>query len=449
VAWTDVPGTPGAGTELVNDLDLTVTAPDGTMYLGNNFADGASAPGGTPDSKNNLENVYISNPAVGVYTVTVTGVNVPSGPQDYALVVSYGGGPTPVGNVFWNQGTFMSSALAGLVLMDSDLSGTAAVGVTSDTGDSETVTATEVGNASGVFLGSIQLTSAASSPGDGLLNVVNGGTITVTYNDASPPGTKTATATIDDTPPVISAINTSSVTHNSARIDWLTNEAATSSILYGTTTPPNATGVGGFGLTHGLTLKDLTPNTTYFFEVTATDQAGNTAVDNNGGAYYTFTTLPIPSVLLLDDDFGQSFETYYTLALSGVGQDFEYWDIATQGVPALTDLASFKVVIWYTPSCGVMFQSQTILTSYLDAGGDRGPVRLWPREPVLDPPRRHGNLPGRLPRVQLRGDQHRRRPAEHDGPAPELDHPAAVRRAAVAEDAVVRNRARHDRLLRL
>src|SRR5207247_1213038 len=134
VAWTDVPGTPGAGTELVNDLDLTVTAADGTMYLGNNFADGASAPGGTPDSKNNLENVYISNPAVGVYTVTVTGVNVPSGPQDYALVVSYGGGPTPVGNVFWNQGTFMSSALAGLVLMDSDLSGTATGAVTSDAG---------------------------------------------------------------------------------------------------------------------------------------------------------------------------------------------------------------------------------------------------------------------------------------------------------------------------
>jgi len=369
VAWTDAPGTPGAATELVNDLDLTVTAPDGTMYLGNNFADGASAPGGTPDSKNNLENVYISNPAVGVYTVTVTGVNVPSGPQDYALVVSYGGGPTPVGNVFWNQGTFMSSALAGLVLMDSDLSGTSTVAVTSDTGDAETVTTSEVGNASGVFLGSIQLTSSASTPGDNLLNVVNGGTITVTYDDASPPGTKTDTATIDDTPPVISAINTSSITHNSARIDWLTNEAATSSILYGTTTPPNATGVGGFGLTHGLTLKGLTPNTTYYFEVTATDQAGNTAVDNNGGAYYNFTTLPIPSVLLLDDDFGQSFETYYTLALSGVGQDFEYWDIATQGVPALTDLASFKVVIWYTPSCGVMFQSQTILTSYLDAGG--------------------------------------------------------------------------------
>src|SRR5205807_2472547 len=278
VAWTDVPGTPGAGTELVNDLDLTVTAPDGTMYLGNNFADGASAPGGTPDSKNNLENVYISNPAVGVYTVTVTGVNVPSGPQDYALVVSYGGGPTPVGNVFWNQGTFMSSALAGLVLMDSDLSGTAAVGVTSDTGDSETVTATEVGNASGVFLGSIQLTSAASSPGDGLLNVVNGGTITVPYNDASPPGTKTATATIDDTPPVLCATS------------------------------------------------------------------------------------------------GPSSATYSTRAPSAPGQASVYCNIASPGIPTPTGLASSKAVTWYTPGCGAMFQSRTVPTSYLAAGGRRSAI---------------------------------------------------------------------------
>src|SRR5439155_7862120 len=137
VAWTDVPGTPGAGTELVNDLDLTVTAPDGTMYLGNNFADGASAPGGTPDSKNNMENVYISNPAVGVYTVTVTVVNVPSGPQDYALVVSYGGGPSPVGNVFWKQVNFTSSALAVLVLKDCDLNSTSTVAVSSANGSTQ------------------------------------------------------------------------------------------------------------------------------------------------------------------------------------------------------------------------------------------------------------------------------------------------------------------------
>src|SRR5438046_8891821 len=130
--------------------------------------------------------------------------------------------------------------------MDSDLSGTATVAVTSDTGDAETVTTTEVGNASGVFLGSIQLTSAASSPGDNLLNVVNGGTINVTYDDASPPGTKTATATNDDTPPAISAINTPSVTNNLTTIDWLTNEAATSASQYDTTKPPNTPAEGGW-----------------------------------------------------------------------------------------------------------------------------------------------------------------------------------------------------------
>src|SRR2546427_11087471 len=127
VAWTDVPGTPGAGTELVNDLDLTVTAPDGSVFFGNNFATGESASGGVADAKNNLENVYISSPAVGVYTVTVTGVNVPSGPQDYAVVISYGGGPTPVGNVLWHPGTFMSSPLPRLILLHRDLNGTAAV----------------------------------------------------------------------------------------------------------------------------------------------------------------------------------------------------------------------------------------------------------------------------------------------------------------------------------
>src|SRR2546421_5862649 len=156
VAWTDAPGTPGAATELVNDLDLTVTAPDGTVHLGNNFVDGARAPGGTPHAKNNLENGDIYNTAGGVDPVTVPGVHVPAGPKDHGLLATYGGGPTPVRNVFWNQVTYMSPALPGLVLMDSDLNGTATVTATSDTGDSETVTATEVGTGSGGVLGSIQ-----------------------------------------------------------------------------------------------------------------------------------------------------------------------------------------------------------------------------------------------------------------------------------------------------
>src|SRR5207249_4187319 len=38
LTWNDYPGTIGATKALVNDLDLEVTAPDGTVYRGNHFA---------------------------------------------------------------------------------------------------------------------------------------------------------------------------------------------------------------------------------------------------------------------------------------------------------------------------------------------------------------------------------------------------------------------------
>ena len=304
VAWTDVPGTPGAATELVNDLDLVVTAPDGTTYLGNNFENGFSSPGGTADAKNNLENVYIDTAdlQVGPYTVTVTGVNVPSGPQDYALVVSYGGGPTSNGQVFWNSPVYRSSALAGVLLMDLDLNvnnatpDTATVTASSDLGDLERVTVTEIGNNSAVFTGSIELTNASSSANDGVLSVVNNGTITVTYVDASPPATKTANATIDDNPPIISGVAVTDLRFNRAIIHWTTNEPGDSVLYWGTSIPPgNTVADARRVLDHTPKLRGLTEGTTYYFAVQSTDQAGNTALDNNNTAYYQFTTPSVPA----------------------------------------------------------------------------------------------------------------------------------------------------------
>ncbi|TMA08792.1 MAG: hypothetical protein E6J94_01910, partial [Methanobacteriota archaeon] len=43
LAWSDFPGTLGSTKALVNDLDLEVTAPDGTVYRGNHFAPFAQA----------------------------------------------------------------------------------------------------------------------------------------------------------------------------------------------------------------------------------------------------------------------------------------------------------------------------------------------------------------------------------------------------------------------
>jgi hypothetical protein len=97
LAWTDAPGAPGASPALVNDLDLRVTAPDGTVYLGNRFSGGSSSPGGSADAKNNLENVFLAQAASGTFHVTVVASNLPDDgvpgdqvftDQDFALVIS-------------------------------------------------------------------------------------------------------------------------------------------------------------------------------------------------------------------------------------------------------------------------------------------------------------------------------------------------------------------------
>jgi uncharacterized repeat protein (TIGR01451 family) len=91
LVWADAPGAPGADNPVVNDLNLSVTSPDGTQtFLGNVFAGGVSATGGTADALNNVEMVLVNAPAAGIWTVTVNApaVNVGSPGQGYALVVT-------------------------------------------------------------------------------------------------------------------------------------------------------------------------------------------------------------------------------------------------------------------------------------------------------------------------------------------------------------------------
>jgi len=80
LVWTDAPAAVFVGTTLVNNLDLTVTGPD-DIYYGN----------GAPDVVNNVEQVELSSPPVGIYTIKVNGTNIPQGPQGtqpFALVIS-------------------------------------------------------------------------------------------------------------------------------------------------------------------------------------------------------------------------------------------------------------------------------------------------------------------------------------------------------------------------
>lgn len=90
LAWSDPPGTAGAANPIVNNLNLTVTAPDATTFRGNVFAGGQSTPGGVPDALNNVEQVLINNPAIGTWTIRVgaQAVNVGAPGQGFAVVAT-------------------------------------------------------------------------------------------------------------------------------------------------------------------------------------------------------------------------------------------------------------------------------------------------------------------------------------------------------------------------
>jgi hypothetical protein len=77
LAWSDYPGALAANGGLVNDLDLSITTPGGTLLR-------------PADLLNNVEGVDVAAVS-GVYTITVYGYNVPQGPQPYALLVSGAG----------------------------------------------------------------------------------------------------------------------------------------------------------------------------------------------------------------------------------------------------------------------------------------------------------------------------------------------------------------------
>lgn len=98
LVWTDYPAAQNANPALVNNLDLTVTAPGGEVFKGNVYSGGQSNTGGSYDARNVEECVRRSNPAVGDWTIAVRAANVPQGGrQPFALVATgaFGDWPEP------------------------------------------------------------------------------------------------------------------------------------------------------------------------------------------------------------------------------------------------------------------------------------------------------------------------------------------------------------------
>ncbi len=79
------------------------------------------------------------------------------------------------------------------------------------------------------------------------------------------------------------------------------------------------------------------------------------------------------SILIIDDDGGSPYETYYTDSLQALGYSFDYYQITSNGDgPAADRLKQYSLVIWFTGDeykNTLTLTDQDNLRSYLNAGG--------------------------------------------------------------------------------
>jgi hypothetical protein len=102
--------------------------------------------------------------------------------------------------------------------------------------------------------------------------------------------------------------------------------------------------------------------------ITGTMRAGDVTKEE------TFATfILVPSILLVDDDAGGTYETYMDAALDSAGYDAHVWDAAARGRPGAARLASYREVLWTTADGSASYltggDEQDMMT-YLDGGGN-------------------------------------------------------------------------------
>jgi Purple acid Phosphatase, N-terminal domain/Fibronectin type III domain len=112
---------------------------------------------------------------------------------------------------------------------------------------------------------------------------------------------------VETTPPVISSVDSSSISTSSATIQWDTDELSNSTVEYITATGGDFSSASSQGVAsmlndssgvgeHSVTLSGLSPDTDYYYQVKSTDISDNTQTDKDGTNGYTFTTDSGPTI---------------------------------------------------------------------------------------------------------------------------------------------------------
>lgn len=316
LAWTDVPASLIPLNALVNDLDLTVSSASGT-WIGNSFANGYSVQGGYIDGVNNLECVFIKNPIPGLYTITVTAKNVQGDAfmridgdpaQDFALFATNAQTTPPATpSVAFNQPYYTTGSSPLVMLCDPALAGLGTTKVklyNSNHTDTETLTLSENPVGTGYFTGLATLSTwGAPTPGDGVITATHYNYVYVSYTDKTKV-TRTARSLIDVKPATVLSQQITELGPDYATIKVVTSEAVIMTLTYGPFPSQlnNTRTSMAMNTVHEFTITPLIENQAYFYKFTTTDQASNSATDDNGGLCYTFQTP------LAQNDFYDNFD---------------------------------------------------------------------------------------------------------------------------------------------
>jgi hypothetical protein len=131
-------------------------------------------------------------------------------------------------------------------------------------------------------LGATTTTGTFSSPITGLaVSTTYYARAYVTNTSGTAYGSEVSFTTVDATPPVISAI-ASTTNQTSATITWTTDENASSTVNYGTTAAYGAASTSdSLATAHSVVLTGLATSTTYHFQVASADASGNVATSSD------------------------------------------------------------------------------------------------------------------------------------------------------------------------
>ena len=389
LAYTDVPGSPVTVPALVNDLDLEVLAPDGQVYHGNQFNAGESIPDVSGfDTINNVEAVHLSAPVAGEYIVRIRARTVPMDArsdspgvdQDFALVVSGSFALPGTGIVTFDRRVYTAPSTMNLRLVDYDLAGqpTAVIALTSSVEPSGENITLQASGTYGLFTGAVA-TATGPAAEDGVLQIQHGNVITAAYQDAAPPTQRQFTVKADLLPPVISGVFATN-RFGKAQVQWTTDEAARSLLIYGNTPALGSVQTNSLLLTNHTAIADgqISGQTNYFVLV-CSDEAGNRATNNNAGQLFTYVVPFAPPILVVDGYFGDLFVQppveNYTDPLDDLGFSYDVWDVETLGPPTAADLRTYRVVLWRiaefstTAPTGLTIAEQAAIRDYLNSGG--------------------------------------------------------------------------------